>query len=160
MARLLQRIQSDILDPMFSQLLPHFDSPEARVMLLAIGLQESKFEARRQGGGGPARGFWQMEKPTVGLVLNNRASADYAASVCSLRNVAPYADSVWRKLEFDDVLAAALARLDLWDNPRSLPGLGRGAEAWAYYIQTWGPGRPHARSWNGYYAQALEVVRA
>lgn len=160
MGYLLQRIQSDILDPMFSQLLPHFDSPEARVMLLAIGLQETGFAARRQYGDGPARGFWQFERGGVAGVLTNRTSADYAAGVCSLRNVAPGADSVWRKLEFDDILAAAFARLNLWDNPKSLPGLGRGAEAWSYYVNTWRPGRPHVRTWNGYYAQALEVVRA
>ena len=49
----------DILDPA-AKLLPGMDSAKARVMLLAIGLQESRFEHRRQIGG-PARGFWQFE---------------------------------------------------------------------------------------------------
>ena len=40
----------DILDPSL-KLLPGMDSPKARMMLLAIGLQESRFEHRRQIGG-------------------------------------------------------------------------------------------------------------
>lgn len=50
----------DILDPAL-KLLPSMDSVRARMMLLAIGLQESRFEHRRQLGNGPARGFWQFE---------------------------------------------------------------------------------------------------
>jgi hypothetical protein len=160
MGQVLQQIQTRVLDPMFNQLLPHFDSPEARVMLLAIGLQESKFLTRRQYSDGPARGYWQAERGGSVLgVLTSSATRDYASSVCSLRNVAPYADAVWRKLEFDDLLAAAFARLTLWADPQSLPGLGRGGEAWDCYIRAWRPGRPHKITWNGCYAQALEAVR-
>src|SRR5690606_40338324 len=44
------------------------DTPEARVMLLAIGFQESRFKHRRQLVGnpprptGPAKSFWQAEQ--------------------------------------------------------------------------------------------------
>lgn len=37
------------------------DSAAARCQMLAIGLQESRLQHRRQNGG-PARGFWQFEK--------------------------------------------------------------------------------------------------
>ena len=38
-----------------------FRSTAADVLLLAIGLQESRFEHRQQIGG-PARSFWQFER--------------------------------------------------------------------------------------------------
>lgn len=51
----------DNLIPAAARLLPGVAfTPEAKVMLLAIGLQESRFEHRRQIKG-PARGFWQFE---------------------------------------------------------------------------------------------------
>lgn len=44
------------------ELLPaKMDTPKARVMMLAIGMQESRFEHRKQIGG-PARGFFQFEE--------------------------------------------------------------------------------------------------
>lgn len=37
-------------------------SPQAELMLLAIGLQESELKHRRQHGNGPARSLWQAEQ--------------------------------------------------------------------------------------------------
>jgi hypothetical protein len=163
MGQLLQQIQTRVLDPMFNQLLPHFDSPEARVMLLAIGLQESRSSPR---GASTvmvlraASGSSSAVAVVVG-VLTSAASRDYARRrLLKLRNVAPSADSVWRRLEFDDLLAAAICPPDALGQPASMPALGRGGEAWDYYKATWRPGRPRVRTWNGYYAQALEQVRA
>ena len=51
------------------------DSRESRCLLLAIGLQESRFEHRRQMGNGPARGFWQFETGGVRGVVNHATSA-------------------------------------------------------------------------------------
>ena len=54
---------SQIIDTAVGQalaLLPSaMDTPQAHCMLLAIGLQESRFVHRRQIGG-PACGFWQF----------------------------------------------------------------------------------------------------
>src|SRR5690606_35531315 len=47
--------------PAYALLPSRMDSDRATVMLLAIGLQESRFEHRRQIKG-PARGFWQFER--------------------------------------------------------------------------------------------------
>lgn len=52
------------IEPALRLLPPAMDTVKARVMLLAIGLQESAFAARRQAGNGPARGFWQFELGT------------------------------------------------------------------------------------------------
>ena len=57
---LVEVLRTNVLPGM--ALLPdRMDTPEARVMMLAIGLQESRFVHRRQIKG-PARGFWQFEQ--------------------------------------------------------------------------------------------------
>lgn len=135
-------------------------SPQAEVMLLAIGLQESRFTHRRQIGG-PARGFWQFEKGggVVG-VLRHPSSKDIAVRVCDARGVAPVAEQVYQRLEHDDVLAAAFARLLLWTDPGKLPELGEADSAWRLYLRTWRPGKPHPGTWPLLYGQALaEVLR-
>lgn len=133
----------------------------ARVMLVAIGLQESNFAHRVQvldgGGRGPARGFWQFEKAGgVRGVLEHAASAHWARAVCVERKVMTDRHSVWEQLEHDDVLAAAFARLLLWTDPDALPEDERGG--WHYYLRNWRPGKPHADRWPACWSQAMRMV--
>lgn len=153
------------------ELLPKFmDSPEAEVLMLAIGLQESRFKHRAQiingGGKGPARGFWQFELGSKvsrggvwGLYLH-RASSGLLSDLCRHRDVSFEPRAIWGRLEDDDVLAAGCARLLLYTDPKPLPKLGDEAGAWGYYLNTWRPGRPHQSTWPALYAQALEAVGA
>lgn len=138
-------------------------SPQAEVMLLTIGLQESRFEHRRQLGNGPARSFWQAEQGggmVAGLLrYHDDAVRDLAVGLCAVRGVSPTAREVWSAIEHDDVLAAGLARLLLWTDPARLPVLGDVDGAWQLYLRTWRPGKPHPQTWAGLYAQALAVVR-
>lgn len=137
----------------------------AVVMLLAIGLQESRFAARRQVGG-PARGFWQFELGGgVKGVLNHRSTRYYAQEVCMARGVSynpnainETAIAVYRALEHDDVLAACFARLLLWTNANPMPRPGDVEGSWQYYLATWRPGKPHAHTWPSLYAQALSSL--
>jgi len=132
------------------------DSREARVMVLAIGLQESRFKYRRQMGNGPAKSFWQFERGGgVRGVLNHAASKVKALHLCSGRGVAPDPMSVWNAMEFDDVLGAGMCRLLLLTDPKPLPKVDDVQGAWAYYIRTWRPGKPHIDSWAGLHAQAV-----
>ncbi|MBN9642573.1 MAG: hypothetical protein J0I68_28860 [Achromobacter sp.] len=145
-------------------LLPaRMDTPEARVMLLAIGLQESRFVHRRQIGG-PARGFWQFEKGTrasrggVWGVFLHAASKDHLAALCKARSVAGDPDAIYGALEYDDVLAAGVARLLLWTDPKALPPVGDADAGWALYLRTWRPGKPHPQTWPDLYRQATAQV--
>lgn len=141
-------------------LLPqHMDTPAARVMLLSIGLQESRFTASRQMPVGPARGFWQFERGggVVG-VLTHRSSRGLAAGICAARGVAANAPAAWAAVEHDDTLAAVFARLLLFTDPAPLPAVGASGEAWAYYIRTWRPGKPHISTWPHLYAAAQGAV--
>lgn len=148
------------IDPALALLPAKMDTPAARVMLLAIGLQESRFQHRRQIGG-PARGFWQFEKGGgVRGVLLHASTREQAQSVCKARGVPATADAVYEALDKDDVLAAAFARLLLWSDPQALPTVGATDAAWALYLRTWRPGRPHPQTWPDLYRQAAaEVVR-
>ncbi|CUJ78615.1 Uncharacterised protein [Achromobacter sp. 2789STDY5608633] len=146
-------------------LLPaRMDTPEARVMLLAIGLQESRFVHRRQIGG-PARGFWQFEKGTrasrggVWGVFLHAASKDHLAALCKARSVAGDPDAIYGALEYDDVLAAGVARLLLWTDPKALPPVGDASAGWELYLRTWRPGKPHPQTWPDLYRQAAAQVQ-
>jgi hypothetical protein len=70
------------------------------------------------------------------------------------------APSVYARLDQDDVLAAAFARLLLWSDPASLPRIGDAESAWALYLRTWRPGKPKRDSWDGLYQRAVAAVSA
>lgn len=156
----LTDIQRQAIEPAYLLLPARMESVEATVMLLAIGLQESRFQYRRQIKG-PARSFWQAEKGggMIHGVLRHPATRKHALAVCDARGVRPVDEAVYAAIEHDDVLAAALARLLLFTDPLPLPKMGDAAGAWDYYTRTWRPGRPHPQTWPRLYAQALEVVR-
>lgn len=152
------------VDAALALLPPQMDTPAARVMLLAIGLQESRLTARAQivngGGQGPARGLWQFERDGgCAGVLRHSASRYWMHSVCTARGVKPAPADLWATLATDDVLAAAAARLLLFTDPRRLPELGDEASAWALYLRVWRPGKPHPHTWRALYVQALAAVQ-
>jgi len=153
---ILQTISDTAIEPALDLLPSRMDSAEARVMLLAIGLQESRFLYRKQIKG-PARGFWQFERGggVVG-VLNHAATAHHANLICQARGVEPMSTDVYMALEKDDVLAAAFARLLLWTDPYPIPD--EKDAAWALYERTWRPGKPHRQTWDAFFEQAQEFV--
>lgn len=148
------------VDEALSMLPQRMDSIPARVMIYAIGLQESQFKYRRQMGNGPARGFWQFERGggVVG-VMKHAATSAHARNVCAERGVWFNRWSVWRALEVDDVLAAVFARLLLWSDPKPLPDLSDEAGAWNLYMRTWRPGQPHKHTWHANHSMAVDLVR-
>lgn len=156
----LKTIIETAINPALALLPERMDTPAARVMLLSIGLQESRFTHRRQIGG-PARGLWQFEQGGgVRGVLTHPASAAHARKICEARGVAPEAPAVYERLEHDDVLAAAFARLLLWTDPKTLPLIGDADAAWALYLRTWRPGKPHRQTWDVLYGQAVAEVQS
>jgi len=149
----LNEIMATGIEPALAWLPSKMTSPEAKVILLATGSQESRFEHRWQvlndpSKKGPARSFWQMEEGGgVKGVLNHPASRPYALNACLLRGVAPDPRSVWLAIENDDVLAAIWARLLYWTTPGALPRVTDSAGAWSLYLSTWRPGKPKPDTW-------------
>ncbi len=155
-----EEITRTAIDPALAMLPKHMDSPQARVMLLTIGLQESRFEYRRQMGNGPARGFWQFEQNGgVRGCVNHPASSGLLRQICVAREVAFEPRAIWSALERDDVLAAAVARLLLYTDPRPLPALDDAQGAWDCYYRNWRPGKPHRQTWDDLHARAVEFVQ-
>lgn len=156
----LDEITQSAINPALALLPKHMDSPQARVMLLAIGLQESRFEYRRQMGNGPARGFWQFEQNGgVRGCVNHPASSGLLRQICVARGVAFEPRAIWAALERDDVLAAVVARLLLYTDPRPLPALDDAQGAWDCYYRNWRPGKPHRQTWDDLHARAVECVQ-
>lgn len=146
------------------------DGPAAETMMLAIGLQESRFIHRDQvvpgkpaGSVGPATGFWQFEMGGgVAGVMQHATTADIARHVAAASGVAFDRDVIWRAFATPagDQLAAAFARLLLFSDARALPAPAVAAEeeAWQCYLRNWRPGKPHRATWGGFWAQALALV--
>jgi hypothetical protein len=162
---LLDAILHKAINPALELLPAKMDSDAARVMLLAIGLQESRFEYRFQKTTdpyvkGPARGFWQFERAGgVMGVMNHYTTKDLAKEVCKARGVLPGSSLIHARLEFDDVLAAAFARLLLWADARPLPGVDADHDAtWKSYVTNWRPGKPHRETWDAFHQQARGQV--
>lgn len=164
----MARVPTDVLEQAAKLLPAKLDTVKARVMLAAIGLQESRFEHRRQLVGsppqptGPAKSFWQGEQGggMVAGVRTHAATREMATHVYAARNVPPDNRAIWDAIEKDDVLAAALARLLLYSDPRSLPEIGDVEGAWQLYLRTWRPGKPHRATWDALHAQAVREVTA
>src|SRR5690554_6652716 len=94
----LAEIRASAIAPALELLPAQMTSPEAVVMLLAIGLQESRFQHRRQLVGspprpvGPAKSFWQAEQGggmVRGLLrYHDPRVRDLATGLCVIRGVA------------------------------------------------------------------------
>ncbi len=141
------------------QLLPaKMDSRAARVILAAIGYQESGYQVRIQYGNGPARSYFQFEKGGIKGVMLHAASVRLAVSVCEARGVEFNSSAIWKAMETDDVLGAAFARLLMYTDPKALPD--NSADAWEMYAKRlWRPGRPHPDKWPASWAFGLECAR-
>lgn len=155
----LAEITREAIDPALAMLPAKMDTPKARAMLLAIGLQESRFLHRRQLGDGPARGFWQFERGGGARgVLWHSQSRPSMELICAARKCPPTSAALWQRIEFDDVLAAAAARLLLWTDPYPLPNFNDPEGAWRLYFRVWRPGKPHRDTWDGFWTQATRFV--
>ena len=142
------------------------DTAEARVMLLAIALQESRFEYRAQIRG-PARGYWQFERGggTTGVVMHYATSGN-AVDIADLLDYDMTGDAthcvdvIHAALADNGLLAACWARLLLWTDPYALPSIDDPSGAWDLYIRTWRPGKPHLGTWYDLHRQAVEQIRS
>ena len=143
----LDEITRTAIEPALHWLPVKMNTMEARVEMLTIGLQESRFEHRYQvlndpAKKGPARSFWQGEQGggMVAGVMNHPASKDLARAACTAHGVPFTTRAVWEAIEHNDVLAAILARLLLWTEPGQLPRVSDAAGGWALYLRAWRPG--------------------
>jgi hypothetical protein len=155
----LTYIHTIVLTAALSMLPRKMDTPPARAQLIATGLQESRFEHRRQMGGGPALSFWQGE-PGGGMHLidDHPSTRDLVLDVLQRMGYDEPSLGAFTAIEHNDILACVRARLLLWTHSGPLPRDAAGA--WAYYIATWNPGKPKPETWHAFYARAWALVEA
>lgn len=157
---MIDLVHRHILPAAYDLLPGRMCTPRATAMLLAIGLQESKFLHRQQVNG-PARGFWQFEAGGgVTGVLTHPETADQARQVLlRLRYPASLSPgAVHGLLANNDVLAAAFARLLLWTVAGALPLPTQASAGWRQYMEGWRPGKPHPETWTAYFTSAWQRV--
>jgi hypothetical protein len=144
------------IDPALQLLPGKMQRREARVMLLAIALQESRLQHRRQIRG-PARGYFQFEHGGgVAGVLRHPATRPHIEQVCRDLDYPADVDACYIAIEHNDVLAAAFARLNLWWLPTPLADNEQ--DGWHQYLAAWRPGKPHPGTWPDLYRQAVMTV--
>jgi hypothetical protein len=148
------------LAPAMRMLHDNMNSKEAIAFVVAICLQESRLIHRRQLGGGTARGYAQFELNGVYGVLHHRATKEHARALLAQLDysVESSAGDVWLAIEHNDILAAGLARLNLWWLPQALPARNNPAGAYSQYLQAWAPGAPRRETFDDFFAQAWEIV--
>ncbi|MBI4291342.1 MAG: hypothetical protein HY661_07685 [Betaproteobacteria bacterium] len=141
-------------------LLPErLDSPQAKAMLFAISMQESRLDERRQIGG-PARGFWQFELGGIQGVLTQAASRPLIRQVLDRLDYDYRPETSYMAIEHNDVLAFAYARCLLWTLSAPLPQEQQADEGWAQYLEAWRPGKPYHATWAGFYTRAWTYAKA
>lgn len=140
------------------------DSPQARRLSVAIALQESQLRHRRQvtsegAENGPASSFWQFEKNGAckGVLLHHATEA-FMNRVCSDFNVDPTPSGLWEAMRYNDIVAAAAARLLIYTLPNKLPETP--LDGWKQYINAWRPGKPRPDSWNSNWEMADLLVQS
>lgn len=166
--------QAEILAGIIRPVLDHLarehrvpGGPAAEAMLLAIGMQESRFQHRDQivpgkppGQIGPATGWWQFERGGgVRGVMTHPRTRPIALPLVQAAGLSWDEVAIWTAFTRPegDELACAFARLLLYSDPRPLPAAVAEAEddAWECYLRNWRPGRPHRGTWGGFWRQAV-----
>ena len=135
-----KRFCEELIRPTLKRIGKHSD--EAERLLLGTAIQESHLKHRRQLGGGPARGLFQMEPATHDEIWENFLSTrrrSELADAIRMMKTDPDADGA-EELENNDVYACAMARAHYLRVPTAIP--------------TAGGVRAHARYWKQHYNTA------
>lgn len=170
MSDLLQTVNDKYISPIFDVLPKQMDTVEARLLMISIGLQESRFTTTYQkvsgnpNAKGPARGYWQFEKGTrasrggVWGVYLHEASRYWVSELCKCHSVKFDPDFIYSAVETNPVFAAGVARCLLFTDSKKLPQVGKVQEAWDCYTRNWRPGKPHRQTWDSLYDQARKAL--
>ena len=134
-----------------------------KVLMTAISGQEANWTERVQVPGGFARGLFQMQLNDIADIMANDATSgifDLGMKAFGIKTQT--AEHLFNLIETPegDVLAAFLARLNLYADPKPIPPADIQQAMWEYYLATWRPGMENWKRWEGVYGQALSAVPA
>lgn len=128
----------------------------ARVLVMAIAGQESRWKERRQIGG-PARSYWQFEEGG-GVAGLFRVTPRQIGTVCASLDILYDPDVVFEAMAWNDTLACAMARLLLWTDAAPLPAYWDKIAGWQYYERNWRPDAPHPETWSALHDQSMSAI--
>lgn len=139
MEHTVDSLLTKVIEPVLCHLTSIPFSPAASQLLLGTAIHESKVKHRRQFGGGPARGLFQMEPATHDDIWDNylKYRSKIGDQVKSLLTSAT-ADR-HNELEFNDNYAAAMCRVHYRRAPGALPAfddIGAMAAYWKKHYNT------------------------
>lgn len=146
MSNLLHRIRHGSLADGLALLPSGMTSLKAVAQVLKTGLQESRFEHRRQMVGspprpiGPAVSFYQFEKGGIRGVLRHPKTKQHVLALCDHFGIQPNELQIWMAMQTNDALGAAMARLNYYWVPSAMPAIDDEEGSWQYYLNTWRPG--------------------
>lgn len=133
----LKHIKYEVIKP--ALLATGLYSVSALCLVTGTGLKESRYLVRRQFGNGPARGWFQMEKPTYDDVWA-RGVVPYPALEKSIRDLVAPSTPSFDLLEKSDAFAAIMCRIKYRLIPENLPSAtdSKGMAAyWKKYYNTY-----------------------
>jgi hypothetical protein len=154
---MIEHLSRFVLPAAYALLPPPMESPAATAFLLAVALQESDAEHRRQVNGS-ARGFWQFERNGVRAILTHVRSEPHLTRATKALCYFPTTERIHQVIEHNDTLAAICARLLLWTLPVALPTRDEAVMAWGQYQAAWQPGKPRHETWNDNFSAGWELV--
>jgi len=155
---------ADIIDLTLSAgLLPdRMNTRAARRLVFAAAYQESEVKFRRQGGGGPARGFAQFElggpdKPGAGIrgVLVHKSAGYYLKDALKKLNLPTNYQELHPVLEWNDMATVLASRCLIWTLPQVLPATE--LDAYRQYDSAWRPSAKRPHDWPVSWRIACEV---
>ena len=134
-----KQFMTEIIRPVLTEIGAH--STAAERLMLGTAAAESLLRERRQRGGGPARGLFQMEPPSHDDIYDN--FLDYPGRAVLKQKIlatlsSPNADRI-RELETNDRYACAMARMQYYRRRDPLPDaddLDGLARYWKRYYNT------------------------
>jgi hypothetical protein len=110
-------------------------SPNAEELLLATCANESNFGMYRvQGGGGPARGIFQMEAEDFNDIWTNYL-AYHATLAFQIKNYNGGHQGTADDMIYNDPYSVCMARIHYARKPGALPDANNIEAIWAYYKQ-------------------------
>lgn len=117
---------------------PEMNTPQAIELLMGVWAQESQGgKYVTQLGGGPARGMWQIEKPTFLDILNRCDGDSYRELLVTVGDPHALLQDHFDFLVTNHTLSAQIARLKFYMSPGSIPeDLEGQAEYWKKYYNT------------------------
>jgi hypothetical protein len=79
------------------------------------------------------------------LTIKHPKAGPMMRQILEAYNVEATAPAMWEAMRYQDIVAAAAARLLVYTLPGALAATQD--EGWNQYVSAWRPGKPHPESW-------------